>query len=449
MTSGPPPERLRALLEAGDSARLRAELQGFHPADVAELLGSLGDEAVVGVLRALGDDAAAVVEHLPSNLQESALRRLGPEQAADVLEEMSSDEAADLLADLPSSEALRLLEGMEPDEAADVRELLAYPPSTAGGLMATEVVAVRADGTVGEAMARVREIGPDAETAFYVYVVDALNRLRGVVSLRDLILTEPGSPLSAITRTGVVAARVDDDQEAVARAFDRYRLLALPVVDPGERLLGVVTVDDVIDVVAEEASEDAYRLAGLVEEVEAFDSPFTRAAKRLPWLLVVLLMQALTARVISAYEQALATLIALAYFFPMLANQAGMMGVQSTAIAVRAIATGDVDRRSYRQFVLREVAVGLFAGVASGLVAFIIGLAWQRELRLGITMGVTLLAVMTFAALLGSGVPLVLTTLRKDPAVASGPFVTSTMDLVTAVVYFSLAVLFLKPLLGG
>lgn len=440
------PDLLRRLLAADDRAGLRRQVDAAHPAEVAEILGALDDVEVARVLGVLGDEAAAVVEHLPPERQEAVLRHLGPEQAADVLEEMASDEAADLLADLPRLEAEQLLEGMAPAEAADVRELLAYPANTAGGIMATEVVAVRTEGTVADAMARLRTIAPDAETIFYVYVVDDDGRLVGVVSLRDLILTEPTAPLAGITRTGVVTARVDDDQEAVARAFEKYRLLALPVVDAGQRLLGVVTVDDVMHVVAEEASEDAYRLAGLVEEVEALDSPVTRAAKRLPWLLVLLGLQAIVARIIGGFEHALAAVIALAYFIPMLNDQAGNMGVQSAAIAVRAIATGELDRRSYRQFVLREIAAGVASGLASGLVALAIGWIWQGDLRFAATLGTTLFVVMVIAAVLGSAIPLLLTTLRKDPAVASGPFITSTMDLVTVLVYFSLALWLLGPL---
>ncbi len=442
-------QTLRSLLAARDGVRLRGELASVHPADIADALAALDDAEATAVLAGLGDDAAAVVEHLPPDRQEVLLRRLGPEQASDVLEGMASDEAADILADLPRSEAQRLLAGMAPDEAADVRELLAYPPHTAGGLMATEVVTVHAEGTVGDAMTRLQAIAPDAETIYYVYVVDTGGRLAGVVSLRDLILARPLAPLTTITHTSVVSARVDDDQEAVARTFEKYRLQALPVVDPGNRLLGVVTVDDIIHVVAEEASEDAYKLAGLVEEVEALDSPLMRAAKRLPWLLVLLAAEALAARVIDGFQGTLAALVALAYFLPMLTNQAGNMGIQSVAVAVRSIATGEVDRRTYRQLILREWAVGACAGLASGLAAFAIAFVLQRDLALGLTLSVTLGVAMMIAALLGSTAPLVLTTMRKDPAVASGPFVTSSMDVVTILIYFTVAVLILGRRLGG
>lgn len=441
-------ESLR-LLARGDPGRLRTELESAHPADIAEALADLDDAEAVKILAGVPDLAPAVVEHLPVERQETLLQQLAPQQASDVLEEMASDEAADLLAELPAAQAEQLLKGMAPAEAADVRELLAYPPHTAGGLMATEVVTVRAEGTVGDAMRRLQEIAPDAETIYYVYVVDATGRLVGVVSLRDLILARPLAPLASIMRTNVVSARVDDDQEAVARAFEKYRLQALPVVDPGNRLLGVVTVDDILHVVTEEASEDAYKLAGLVEEVEALDSPFTRAAKRLPWLLALLVAEGVAARVIGGFEQTLATVIALAYYIPVVTDMAGNMGIQSVAVAVRSIATGEVDRRSYRQLILRECLVGVCAGGASGLAAMGIALALQGDLLLGVTVGATVAAVMAFAALLGATAPLVLTMMRKDPAVASGPFVTSSLDVVTILVYFTMAVLIFRGRLGG
>ncbi|MDR5683081.1 MAG: magnesium transporter [Armatimonadota bacterium] len=438
----------RRILGDGAEALARA-LASAHPADVAEATEGLRDEDVLRVLAALGDRAGVVFEHLPPERQRSVLERLRPDLAAGVLEEMSSDDMADVLRELPLARAAELLRDMDAAEQARVAPLLAWPEGTAGALMASEVVTLREDMTVARALERLRASAPDAETIYYVYTVDADRRLRGVVSLRDLILADPDVPLSAIARRDVIAVRADDDQETVARTFEKYALLALPVVDRQGRVVGVVTVDDVMDVVSEEASEDAYRLAGLVEEVEAVDSPAIRASKRLPWLLVLLGLEAVGARIIGGFEHALQAVIALAYFIPMLNDQAGNMGVQSAAMAVRAIATGEVDRRSYRQFVLREWVVGVTAGLASGAVGLAIGLVWQGDLRLGLTLGTTLLVSMSAASVLGSLAPLVLTVLRKDPAVAAGPFITSTMDVINVLVYFSVAVWFFRPLLGG
>ncbi len=205
----------------------------------------------------------------------------------------------------------------------------------------------------------------------------------------------------------------------------------------------MVTLDDVMHAVTEEASEDAYRLAGLVEEVERLDSARMRAAKRLPWLLVLLAIEIGAARIIAGFEHALAAMVMLAYFIPMLNDQAGNMGVQSAAIAVRAIATGDVDRRSYRQFVFREALVGRTAGLASGVAGVAIGVVWQGSVAFGLTLGTTLAVVMLIASLLGATIPLALTGLRRDPAVAAGPFIASTMDVITVTVYFTAAVLLL------
>jgi magnesium transporter len=442
------PDTLRAWAALEDRLQRRRLVEAYHPADVAEALGALDDAVAARVLAALPGEGASVLEYLPPERQERLLALLGPEQAADVLEEMSSDEAADLLADLPAEEARRLLATMGREEAADVRELLAYPPDTAGGLMATEVVAIHETLSVDEALADLRAQAPDAETIYYVYVVETARRLVGVVSLRELILADGGVPISQIMRADVVSAQVNDDREIVARLFERHRLLALPVVDPGNRLVGVVTVDDVLEAVTEEASEDVYRLAGLVEEVESLDSPLQRAAKRLPWLLALLVVEAGAARVIQGFETVLTAVVAVAFFIPMLNDQAGNMGVQSAAIAVRAIATGEVDRRSYRRFVLRESIVGLAAGLASGAAAWLIGFVWQRDLMLGVTLGLTLAVVMLVASVAGSLIPLLMTALRRDPAVAAGPFITSSMDLVTVLVYLGIASILLGRLIG-
>jgi magnesium transporter len=444
-----PSDLHRALRDRDGTGVLARLLASTHPADVAEATAGLPDEDTLRILAAAGDQAPRVFEYLPPERQRSLLERLRPELATDVLEEMSSDDVADLLRELPLARAAELLQSMEAAEQARVAPLLGWPEGTAGAIMASEVVALREDETAAQALAHLRATAPDAETIYYIYVVDAGRRLRGVMSLRDLILAEPDAQLSAIAQRGVVAVRVDDDQETVARTFEKYALLALPVLDLEGRVVGVVTVDDVMDVVTEEASEDAYRLAGLVEEVEAVDSPATRALKRLPWLLVLLGLQALGARIIEGFEHTLQAVVALAYFIPMLNNQAGNMGVQSAAFLVRAIATGEVDRRSYRQFVLRECVVGVTAGLASGVVGLAIGLIWKGDLQLGLTLGTTLLVALFVASVLGSVVPLVLTMLRKDPAVAAGPFITSSLDVINILIYFSVAVWFFRQMLNG
>ncbi|MDR7416355.1 MAG: magnesium transporter [Armatimonadota bacterium] len=438
-------EWLRQLLR--DPARVGEALRETHPADVAEALKRLSDPEARQVLEALGARGAEVMAYLPPERQRTLLQEVPPDLQIEILGGMSTDDAADLLGSLRPEEARTLLDRMAPAEAEDVRRLLRYRPQTAGGRMTPEFVAVHQDQTVEEALEHLRRAAPAAETVYYVYVVDSEGRLRGVVSLRDLIVARPESRIAAVMTTRVVSVQAEDDQETVARLFEKYGLLALPVVDRAGRLLGVVTVDDVLDVVEEEATEDAYRLTGLVEAVEVEPSPWRRALRRLPWLLALMGLEAVAARVVGHFEHTLQALVALAFFIPMLNDQAGNMGIQCAAIAVRAIATGEVDRRTYRAFVLREGLVGLLSALLSAGVAAAIGWVWWQDPRLSLALAATVFAVMNLAALLGSLVPLGLTLLRRDPAVASGPFITSLMDLVTVTVYFTVAVRLLR--LGG
>ncbi|MCS7236587.1 MAG: magnesium transporter [Armatimonadota bacterium] len=424
----------------GDPQRLRSVIRAAHPADLAEALEGLPDPELLRVLEVLGAEAAGLFEYLPPDRQRRLLRLLPPEVQARILEGMSRDDAADLLGALGSEEAQAYLQRMSSGEAQDVQQLMGYAPESAGGRMSTEVVTVSESWTAGEALEHLRRLAPSAETVYYVYVVDAEGRLRGVVGLRDLIVAEPQTPISAIADRKVVAVQAEDDQETVAQVFQKYSLLALPVVDRAGRLLGVVTVDDVLDVVQEEATEDAYRLTGLSRAaVELEPSPWRRALRRLPWLLTLMVVELLAGSVVGGFEHALKTLVVLAFFIPMLNDQAGNMGIQTVVFTVRAVATGRVHRGWYKAFLLREVVVGLAAGALSAGVAAAIGWLWWHDLRLSAVLATTVFTTMNVAALLGVLIPLGLMWLGRDPAVASGPFITSLMDVVTVTVYFAVA----------
>jgi magnesium transporter len=438
-------DRLRQLLQ--DPARAREALRRQHPADVAEALRNLPDAEARQVLEALGPQGAEVMEYLPPERQRALLQEAPPSLQVQILAGMSTDDVVDLLGALRPEEARALLDRMAAREAEHVRQLLRYGPQTAGGRMTPEFVAVRQDQTVGEALEALRRSAPSAETVYYVYVVDGEDRLRGVVGLKDLIVAPPEARVAAVMSSRVISVQAEDDQETVARLFEKYGLLALPVVDRAGKLVGVVTVDDVLNVVEEEATEDAYRLTGLFEVVEAERSPWRRAMRRLPWLLGLMGLEAAAAQVVGQFEHALQALVALAFFIPMLNDQAGNMGIQCVAFAVRAIATGEVDRRSYRAFALREALVGFVSAVTSAVVAATIGWVWWQDARLSLALSLTVLVTMNVAALLGSLIPLGLTLLRRDPAVASGPFITSLMDVITVTAYFTIAVQLLR--LGG
>ncbi|HEY8414569.1 MAG TPA: magnesium transporter [Thermaerobacter sp.] len=437
-------DRLRAAVAAGDAAAARREAAGAHPADLAEFVLDLEPAdrpRLIGLLPP--EQAALVVEELPPEVQSEVLTVLGRERAVAVLGEMSSDEVADLIGELPPERAVDLLRLMREEEAADVRELLAYLDDTAGGLMTTEFVAVQDDLTAAEAIETLRRLAPEAETVYYVYVVDQEERLRGVLSLRELIVAPPDRRVRDIMRTNVISVPADMDQEEVARLVAKYDLLAVPVVDGEGRILGIVTVDDVVDVLEEEASEDIYRLGGTSDEEAAARSSWFRARLRLPWLVGLLLGELIVARVIQGFHGTLERVEQLAYFIPLLAATAGNVGTQSLAVAVRGLATGEIRRREMGRALWRELRVGTLLGIALAATSYGIVRATTGSQAVAVTVGVAMGLNIVIASSIGTLVPLALHRLRVDPAVASGPFVTTALDIVGTLVYFLTASLLL------
>ena len=430
------PDQLARAVAAGDAAAAAELAAQVHPADLAEFVLKMAPASRSRLLAWLPpEQAALVVEELPPPVQSEILAVLGRQRAGAVLEEMASDEVADLLGELPPQRAVDLLGLLKEPEAADVRSLLSYLDDTAGGLMTTEFVALQDDLTAAEAIDALRRLAPDAETIYYVYVVDGEERLQGVLSLRELIVAPPETPIRRIMRTRVVTVPPEMDQEEVARIVAKYDLLAVPVVDGAGRILGIVTVDDVVDVLEEEASEDIYRLTATPEGAAAGTS-WLRARLRLPWLVGLLLGELVVARVIQGFEGTLERVAELAYFIPLLAATAGNVGTQSLATAVRGLATGEIARGQAPRVLLRELQVGLLLAVVlaltSGLLVYGVLGHGPVAVTVGVAMGVNTLV----AAAIGVLVPLGLSWLRVDPAVASGPFVTTTLDVVGTLVYF-------------
>ncbi|HEY8487926.1 MAG TPA: magnesium transporter, partial [Thermaerobacter sp.] len=361
------PDQLARAVAAGDAAAAAELAAQVHPADLAEFVLKMAPASRSRLLAWLPpEQAALVVEELPPPVQSEILAVLGRQRAGAVLEEMASDEVADLLGELPPQRAVDLLGLLKEPEAADVRSLLSYLDDTAGGLMTTEFVALQDDLTAAEAIDALRRLAPDAETIYYVYVVDGEERLQGVLSLRELIVAPPETPIRRIMRTRVVTVPPEMDQEEVARIVAKYDLLAVPVVDGAGRILGIVTVDDVVDVLEEEASEDIYRLTATPEGAAAGTS-WLRARLRLPWLVGLLLGELVVARVIQGFEGTLERVAELAYFIPLLAATAGNVGTQSLATAVRGLATGEIARGQAPRVLLRELQVGLLLAVVLAL----------------------------------------------------------------------------------
>ena len=420
---------------------------GLHPSDLADLVDELNDQQKQELFLLLSDaEAAAIIQEMEGFDQAAVLRLLTRHRASAILKEMAADDAADLVGELLPEEARELLNLIEEKEAQNIKELLRYPEDTAGGLMTTDFIALPEDLTIKQAFDRLRQLAPRAEVAYYVYVVDQSGRLTGVLSLRDLIATGDDVRLVEVMRRNPITVPVEMNQEEVAGLVSRYDLLALPVVQADGRLLGVVTVDDVLDVMTEEATEDILHLgrAGSVEITNILSMPFTALVRRrLPWLLISVVGGTLSGGVISAYESVLQAVITLAVFIPVIMDMGGAVGTQSSTIVVRALSTGHLAPRDMGRYLFHELKVGSALGLSAGLLAGGVAALWKGELRLGIIVGSSALCALTLAAMVGATIPIAWRSLKVDPAVAASPFVTAIKDITGLLIYFGFASLLL------
>jgi magnesium transporter len=443
-------DSVRRLQRMGATSNLVNLLHKQHPADLAQLFSELSDKD--------RQSAFSLLLERHSKLAMEALSELGPEAAARMLADRPAEEIAKLTQELPSDDAAAIIDYL-PEElsaavleliqrrpaAADVGDLLEYAEQTAGRIMNPKVFALSEDMTAGEAIIALQG-SRDVEMVFYLYVIDARRHLVGVVSLRRLLLVPPTTPLKRIMTTDVISVRADMDQEEVARQVASYNLLAIPVVDEENKLVGVITVDDVIDVIKDEATEDVYRLAGVAGDDRVFTSAADSLRKRLPWLIVNLATAFLAAFVVSRFEGTIAIVTALAVFMPVVAGMGGNAATQTLTVIVRGIALGELTWSNTRQALLKEAAVGLGNGLACGILGA--GLVWlfYRDPWLGAILAMAMIINMIIAATAGTLIPLALRALKVDPALASSVFITTLTDVFGFLSFLGLGTFFLKYL---
>jgi magnesium transporter len=429
-----------------DWRRAVALVQALRPPDQAELFGQLLPEEQDRLLARLAvEDSADILEELENEEAAEVAGRLEPEELARILDEMEPDEAADLLGDIPIEQAAEALAEME--EPEDVRPLLDHADDTAGGLMTAVEVVLYQDMTVEDGIAHLRAIAPETEDIYYLFVVDSENHLLGVVSLRQLIVAPPTTLVQDIMEPDVIYVQVDADQEEAARLMSYYDLLALPVVDVGQHLLGLITHDDLVAVLEEEATEDIYRLGGVPEEHPADAPPFVAVRTRLPWLVLNLGTAMASAAVLSLFQGTIARVAMLAAFFPIVAGVSGSAATQTLTVTVRGLALGELEPRDVFRVLARETSIGLVNGVSVGGLVAIIALVWKGTPMLGLIVGVATLLNMSCAAFAGVLVPLGMQLLKIDPALASPILVTTTTDTFGYFAYLGLATLLLASLL--
>lgn len=439
-------EQVTGWLESGELEQAVAYLRELHPADSAEILAGLDPQQQSILVDKLGaEELAGLFDQMDGEDAAEFIQHLNYEDLAAVLDEMEPDTAADLLGELEPEDATAVLEQME--EAEAVAPLLTYPEDSAGGIMNVAPPALRRQMTVSEAFEFIREHYRDANEIFYLYVVDRYGKLIGVVNLRALILAENGQIIEDVMDRDLFKVRVDMDQEEVAELFSRYDLLALPVVDFDDILVGIVTVDDVVDVLQEEATEDIYRLAQVSPSSDVFSSIPRSLRNRLPWLYVNMGTAIVASTVVAVFEATIATIALLAIFMPIVATLGGNAGNQTMTIVVRSLALGEMSLSNAWKVLRREIVIGLLNGLALGTSMGLVAWYWKGNPMLGLVVGAALFANMSVAALNGVMVPTTLKRLGVDPALASSIFVTTINDMVGFGVFLGLATYFLHRLL--
>lgn len=438
-------ERVRQLLGEGEVRRLRSFLEGFHPSDLADLLESLDEDERAPVLRVLPDEVASeTLAEMEVSAHPEALLLADPERVVELVSELSDDDAADILGDLPPEKQREVLAQLPLSEAGELRELMAYDEESAGGVMTTEVVAVTESASVGEAIEEIRKQVEEGEEFYTVFVVDELRRLRGTVSLHNLVLSDASTPIREVTEPPVAVVPATMDQEDVARLMSRYNLVAVPVVDPLDRLVGRVTFDDVMDIVEAETTEDILRLAGIPAEEYLRGGVGEAIRSRLPWLYVNLLTAATAAAVVYFFQEAIEGAVLLAVFMPVVAGMGGNAGTQALAVTVRRLAVSP-ERSGAWAVVLKEIGVGLANGAATGLVAAVVGYFLAGSLVLGLVVMLAMWLNLIVAGFAGAFVPVALERMGIDPAVASSVFVTTFTDLCGFFFLLGLATWILLP----
>ena len=434
-------DRLRFAIEQHDGEAARALARQLLDEDAAELFENLDRAEIVALADLLGDETLGdLLTQLDEHDAADILEQLPVGQAADVLEEIDPDDAVDIISVVQPEISADILVAMEPSDAAEIRELMAYRPDTAGGIMTPEFVAIEPGLRADRAIAALRRVAEEAETINYVYVTDPQERLLGVLSLHRLVLSRPDATVAELMYRDPVRVHVDDDQENVARQLRDRHFLALPVIDDEQRLVGIITADDVADVLEDEATEDIERLGGSAPLSEPYlhASPFLLFRKRIVWLLVLFMAQFITLEVYDHYSGVLESEVLLAMFVPILIGTGGNVGSQTVTTIIRAMAVGEAAPRHFLRILGKEIATGAALGFVMGVLMFTRGYIKDGE-QFGLTVGLTVTMLIMWAAVIGAILPLALSKLRVDPAVVSAPFISSLVDATGLVIYFTLA----------
>jgi len=434
--------QLETLLEHGNLEGAKSLLVPVKAVDIAEAIENLPESMQAIAFRLLSKtEAIDVYEHLDSTVQQTLIEEFKRQEVIEIVEQMSPDDRARLFDELPAKVVRRLLAEMSPKERKQTALLLGYQEDTAGRIMTPEYISLKDSLTVEQALQRIRNLANASEIIYYLYVTDASRHLTGIVSLRDLVLSAPEVSLAEIVTREVVSVYTDTDQEEVARLIQRYDLLAIPVVDREQRLVGVVTVDDVIDILEQETTEDIYTLGGVQSDGDNYfqTNLIAVARKRVVWLFVLLLTNTVTGSIIQSQEAILQQVVTLAAFIPLLTGTGGNVGAQSSTVVIRGLNTDEIRSLGPGYVIIREAFAGILLGAILGSVATVWSFWLQGNILVSVAVGTSLVAIALLASVAGSALPFLFRALGLDPALMSAPFITTAVDVLGVLIYFYIA----------
>ncbi|WBL16011.1 magnesium transporter [Sutcliffiella sp. NC1] len=412
----------------------------LQPYDVASIYQQLPEKHRVRFLSYMSDEElTSFIQELTQELQLQVFQKIGVEKSAKIMDMMDNDDLATLFHEMEPKIKEAFLSKMDEEESTAVRDLMKYEAETAGRIMTNRFVWIPSHYTVMEVVAKLKSFAEIAETINYLYVINGEKKLVGVVSYRDLILADADEKIEDIMFSRVISVSADTDQEEVANIIGRYDFLAVPVIEEDGTLVGIITVDDVIDVVIQEANEDIEKLSASGKDIDFDTKAWVASRRRLPWLILLLFIGLISGSIISNFEETLEAVVALAFFMPMIAGMTGNTGTQSLAVVVRGLITREMDMKVATGLVLRELRVGIIIGITCGILIAIIAWVWLPDPMFGVVVGISLLCTLIIGTLAGTIIPLILYKLNVDPAIASGPLITTLNDIISLFIYFGIA----------
>ena len=435
-------EEIKELIENKQFTQLKKELKEMKSADISEILDELDKEQAVILFRLLSKEKAGMAfSYMETDMREKLIKDLTDTELKNILDELFMDDTVDLIEEMPSNVVTRILRNVDKNDRKIINELLKYPEDSAGSIMTTEFIDLKEDMTIEQALDRIRQIGTDSETIYTCYVLGKNRKLQGIISIKELLLAKEETLIADNMETNIISVNTLEDQEEVAKKFDKYDLYALPVVDNENRLVGIVTVDDAINVLQDEAEEDFEKMAAMAPTEESYfeTSVFKHAKNRIVWLLILMLSSAITGTIITKYENAFAAVPLLVAFLPMLMDTGGNCGSQSSTLIIRGLATDELEVKDVFEILWKEIRIAVIVGISLATINGLRIFAQYKNLQLACTVGVSITTTVILSKSIGCLLPLLAKKLKLDPAIMAAPLITTIVDILSVLVYFNIA----------